>query len=106
MLGVVSIQSHLILTAILLERYDFADNKLKLRGSAELGHKTSKWRLGFELGLCDWKARPSPPGDLQWWHGGGAHSVADQHISLQKALGPWHRVVGREVVPGGGTLPS
>lgn len=32
--------------------------------------------------------------------------MADLHISLQKALGPWHRGVGREVAPGGGTLPS
>lgn len=70
LLGAVSMQPHLIFTTVLLERYDFADNKLRPRGAAKLGHKTSKGQLGFTLGLCDWEHRPFHLGDLGLRHGG------------------------------------
>lgn len=101
-----SIWVPLIFTAILLERYAFAD-KLRLRGSAKLGLKTSKCQLGFELSLCDWKTRSSPLGDLavEAW-GRRAHCGPSAHQPPEGFGAMAQSGEGREVAPGGGTLPS
>lgn len=94
-LGAVNIWFPLIRTAILLERYAFAD-KLRLRGSAKLGLKTSKCQLGFELD-CDWKTRPLPLGTCS---GGMGEESALWPISTSASRRLWGHGTeweGREV---------